>query len=398
MSIYNKYNDDITSDKRQIMTDIPRDNSPRQPYIRRQRIIAKPATIGIRHKINKEDIVTSKPDTTVLHPLQDNKIWLIGFIDGSRGQSQESGRNLVKEQAIQEWNETLEIKGNELARHKSELEKCKYVISELEEQKIKISSAYEHTATLSVSRRSAILQGGLFIVVSLVMLGADIPLTQSLIKEGFQMQDLVDWEVFLLTVGLVLTGILVKYYLDQNGEKKYTKVIIHLFMLLFILTVIVFGMYRSMVYEQTQKMNALPNAKRDSSALIQEQSSMSSVRGFAFILITLILPLSGGLCFYAGTRQCKIAFHIKQLDELSTKIDDQTTTLCKLTSTIEDKTRSYQKEREIIDSKIPLIPLYVSTYDHGYSQGAITPSNVLDGKDLYDHCENMLLKSVVGVV
>ena len=160
------------------------------------------------------------------------------------------------------------------------------------------------------------LLGFTYLVIALFLIAADIPLAYKLTGDGFRLEFA---NAILMAVGLALSTIYIKIYYDEfvgapieeavtrfknlkdveDSDIKKIKwswrrkvVIKTMILLLSIVTILVLGIYRFEFYKKTE----LGNIKSDELQSVLAGDWTQA----AFILVTLLFPIIGGVCASLG--------------------------------------------------------------------------------------------------
>jgi hypothetical protein len=163
--------------------------------------------------------------------------------------------------------------------------------------------------------------GWIYVIAALVLVAADYPLALKLTKDGFQLTEW--WSTPLMSLGLALSTLYIKIFYDEfvgssaeqsvrrfadlpgiSGDditkvkrswwsKSFIKTAI---LVLSLSTIVVLGFFRFQVYEPTLKdFFKGPGQNPDDYG-----NYVNSLTKGAFILITLLFPLIGGVCASLG--------------------------------------------------------------------------------------------------
>lgn len=167
--------------------------------------------------------------------------------------------------------------------------------------------------------------GGIYLLAAALLIFADVPLAIKLTKEGFQLTQF--WEVMAMSIGIALCTIYTKIYYDEyigssveqsvtrfkdltnidyqnESELKILKwawrrrFIVKTFILIFsFATILILGFFRFQVfiYLLTGGNSASGNVSQATLDVISNPLTQ-----WAFILVTLLFPLIGGVCASLG--------------------------------------------------------------------------------------------------
>lgn len=340
--------------------------------------------------------------------------WNLGVDDGRIGQPKHTELTKYVEAAARE---EIERRRNELQNKAAALEKK---IIGAEDLKTKLALDYERVKakwqeiweTRHEQYHDFFWPSGLiYLAVALVLILADIPLSLKLVADGFDWRTEIDgitfdllftrpvevmqklWEPALLAIGIALTAIFFKYYYEefivhrfrkQFGSNKFI-IIMSAVLVLSLCTIFVLGMFRSEVQNR----------------LLQLQMGTSNVAAElfwskpTFILLTLLFPLVGAICFGYGFTILQNASQYYGLQFSQWRHRKRLNTISKrLQHSQAEKSTTEQDLNKYSDSKYiePMMASLKDLYLHGYNRGYYFPETVDPETELYKKCEKIIDK------
>lgn len=380
-------------------------------------------------------------------PYQYNKdIWHLGWTDGRYGQPSETNLKIIALNAQLEGEQELSELEGKIAGKEATLACLNYELQHLEPQLNKRRELFEEIWLDKARNRYlySIVLAGFFLFSAVVLFAADIPLTLRLVASGFgirtevplagKIQSINDgfdfwalpyfWEAILLAGGLLFVGIYVKFFLDKiifrEKNEQPLNWIIKTFlistMLLFLATFIVLGIFRAqqqdiLLKERIAKEvdNQINKDKKrnpqftvsseERRRLIKEKYDerkefQSSWMSIAFILLTLLFPLVGGLCFSVCFRHIYkvISFRGIRKDFYRTKnlFDVKILEQKQLQYSIKSKLAELEYKKANQARIESIAKLQENLYLHGYLRGSKMKRTLEEGSSLYERCESLI--------
>lgn len=392
------------------------------------------------------------------NPFQiDSDIWNLGWTDGRYGQPSKTYLDTIDaEFELKERDELVEIH-QDIAKIKARSIFLEEEIDTLKSQFQKYKNQFENIYNNRIICRSeySIPLAIIYILFAIGLFIADIPLTINLVAAGFGLspsnsvalspsnsvaftiqQIIINyWGVAILALGLIMSGLFVKIFLDKVvlsepeersnsfSTKWSTIVVLIVVLVLYLTTFWGLGHYR----EDQLRITEIANIKRNTetefqnriimlgiktpspekdenerlkaNAIVQRiqayEENKSKFAAYVFIALTILFPIIGGLCFSIGLRKYYKAKLYKELKlELKEVKND-------LENSIIEKKESEvilkQKEDLLINKKSSdierkkFIEWKKSIYLHGYERGSKMVKTLDEGESLYNRCETLVL-------
>lgn len=309
--------------------------------------------------------------------------WDIGWTDGRLGQSKDPGRQVAANQAIISWLNKMDGDLLQLGMEEADLEGVKGIRERIQSQLNRVAQYLDKDEFIGKSASLSFLLGFLYLAAAGLLMGADLPLTVNLVKDGFRLGQFtqenltgVTPHVWLLAVGIAFSGIFLKYFLDEVITSKNRKIFLWITFFFFIITVVVLGLFRADInYASATHQNIEGN-------ILLNQAT--------FIALTIMLPLIGGICFSAGWNEFRFFLAERKKSRLHVKLDLYSKEYNKLFFRIKAKREIIQREEEKFGTEKILVDLYQSIYEHGYARGENVPETLDENASLYKRCEKVL--------
>ncbi len=303
-------------------------------------------------------------------------------------------------------------------------------------------SQIEYTKSLKGSYRwnyknFSLAMGVIYIIVAILLVFADIPLSYLLTKEAFALEEL--WQTVLMSIGIALCTIYVKIYYDEyfafpmeksvsqfksvnlkgidddEVEIKQVKKVwkrrftAKTIMLIFsMLTIVCLGIvrYNFFIAEKVvvkTETSPTPSGLDFSNRVQPDNSSSNSEQlnsaykhwstPLAFILITLLFPMIGGVCASLGSDKIQNYKELVQTDKNCENKREIYLQALKELNEVEKRLKNWESYLKWSDEKGTFVKEYTSyfiaCYVHGYERG-ILQANL--GKDLFNKAEEMRRK------
>lgn len=283
----------------------------------------------------------------------------------------------------------------------------------------------------------SLVMGVIYVIVAILLVFADIPLSYLITKEAFALEEL--WQTILMSIGIALCTIYVKIYYDEyfafpieksvsqfksvnlNGidenetelshvkkvwNRRFTvKTVILIFSML---TIVSLGIvrYNFFIAEKVVANTETPSTTSGidfSNRTTQVSPSTNSEQlnsaykhwstPIAFILITLLFPMIGGVCASLGSDKIQ---NYKELVQTDNNCEIKRVVYLKSLkelNEVEKRLKNWESYLKWSDEKGDFVKEYTSyfiaCYVHGYERG-ILQANL--GKDLYIKAEEMRRK------
>jgi CDP-diglyceride synthetase len=376
-----------------------------------------------------------------------DRIWHLGWTDGRYGQPSETNLNIIAASTALRAERELEELEQEIASAEGGLDSLKYGLSYLEPQLDIKRRLFDKIWLHRTNNRHvySVWLAIIFFISAILLFAADIPLNLRLVASGFgirteiTLEDGVQqsisnglnlfaapyfWEAILLATGLLFAGVYVKFFLDklilrEDDEQSPNKMVVGFLaatMLLFLSTLVILGLFR---YEQqniliknkviTQVDADIQIARKKDKNYVVNQTAraaeidakyreqitlQSSWTATAFILLTILFPLIGGLCFSVSIRHFYYIWNFKGLkkDLAQTKNDFDAKILkrkeletgirAKLAELEEKKNNQYKIKMQS--------ELQKNLYLHGYLRGSKMKRTLEEGATLYERCQSLI--------
>lgn len=305
----------------------------------------------------------------------------------------------------------------------------------------------------------------LYLLVALLLIFADIPLALELTQQGFdldlgqnfQIKQLFEspvhvfqenWEVFILAFGVALCSIFIKIFYDEFIERPLEKILIQFrdlsettseeekdliqrkqkkrnlvkkgILSLTFITIICLGVFRYQTIEHENRQEELAmkdqllynsyNRSQESSAnadsgKIGKDKFERIITGLSFILITLLFPTIGGVCFSIGSNYWGNRNDLNKSKELA---ETSKNAFLIASKELEELTIEYSNWEGALewcnspDFVNHIEQLFLNYYDHGYQRGMIEPDPKIAEKDLYTQAvefrNSMILKGIYATL
>jgi len=277
--------------------------------------------------------------------------------------------------------------------------------------------------------------GVVYIIVAILLIIADIPLSVKLTKEGFVLKEW--WEVIAMSLGIALCTVYVKIYydefiahpieksvtqfkpknlpgVDQNEQElksiKTTWLVrfsVKTFILLFsLVTIMALGIFRFQFFEgQVKRSFNATNTTNTTGGLTYNTPSGSGNNLYtdyfdwktktAFILITILFPVIGGVCASLGADKIQNYRELKQTDKNCALKQQVYLNSLKDLNEVEKRLKNCANYLKWCSEEgnfiIEYTSFFISHYVHGYERGIIK-ANL--GKDLFNKAEELRKKLI----
>lgn len=396
--------------------------------------------VGKIYKINiVDDISTTKKQ--LLESIADSgkELRRLGELDGAIEQKANAIYDIVRTEVSHLRSYLYAVFQGEKNSTETEFETKKKIFDNAESD---YKSQIEYTELVKKNYRwnyknFSFIMGRIYVVVAILLIFADIPLSYILTKEAFALEEL--WQTILMSIGIALCAIYVKIYYDEyfafpmeksvsqfksvnlNGidenevelsqvkkvwNRRYiAKTIILIFS---ILTIVCLGIvrYNFFIAEKivitTETAPTSPGL--DFSDRIQPDNSSSNSdqlnnaykhwsTPLAFILITLLFPMIGGVCASLGSDKVQNYKELVQTDEICKNKKEIYLQALRELNEVEKRLKNWESYLKWSDEKGAFVKGYTSyfiaCYVHGYERG-ILQANL--NKDLFNKAEEMRRK------
>lgn len=385
-------------------------------------------------------------ETSLIVPLAWRKqTWEMGRDDGKIGQPSESGHAIQEPQASLDWQQFIAAKVEQLGReeaneliwqaYRTRLNAKLYNANMYHDKLRKQLNRQPYDTKLS-SRFTGIALGVVYLVIAVILMFADFPLSKQVITDGFDFIN-NDFGVYILTVGLCLSSVFIKYFIDEmfysEETTRWRRAILITVLVFFLSATVVFGVFRNISFSEEQQRETQIGEKTKSGDQASETTGSATTKSgragdgtakdvkardgadgaetadgtskgsdkknllmsdenwnsLAFILLTLLFPIIGGICFSAGIREIKC-----WLSERSClRLEEE----CQIAERMWFYSeRKVAKMREIVgqlqsvEYKKLFIQLYEKTYNHGYERGLEEPTSGDQSNGFYAQCDRVI--------
>lgn len=377
----------------------------------------------------------------------EDQIWHLGWTDGRHGQPAADNVAIIRARAKLLWQERTDAADAEIAATRAQVRSLEGPLSRRREELNLVTD--DHLKLLrdrSENPQSYSLSLSLiYSLAALLLLAADLPLSLKLVAMGYGVttegnSGSVDsllrkpwyvlsefWEAMLLAVGVALAGVLIKYLLDslvyreeqERPSRAFIPVLACIFAL-FIITTIFLGVFRADQQKKThiadlkaqlKELKQMGDARPDPDIIEQiknteqeiedeESESPLSVRRVSFILLTLLFPIAGGICFSVGWRKLVRRWRVwiveRALRKAERLYESAATRYEQARGALESQEAKRRRDNERHDGGDSYAEMLVSLYRHGYARGRNVPETVDAGASLYNRCEKAVTKLLAG--
>jgi hypothetical protein len=373
----------------------------------------------------------------------DDYVWHLGWTDGRYGQPQENNEAVLRAEAKLKWQQKV-------AAAEAEIETARARVNQSGESVGRLRPAVEQLRqgrldmVTERSRNPQAYSLSLWLIystVAILLFAADLPLSLKLVAMGYgvttrdnnySVDNLLTnpgyvvtnfWEAMLLALGIALSGVFVKYFIDsavfddENQTKsRFFRPFLYGIGALFLSTIVLLGFFRAGVQREesvkqlTQKVEALAeeNQQRPDLAIsrtitdlqqqIQEQRGESplSIRTLSFILLTLLFPIVGGICFAVGWRKLiKLRQYRRlagELEACEARYDAESARYEAERGGLAALEKRLRRELDEYGTSDAYAELQVGLYRHGYMRGRNVPETIDANASLYERCETSVAK------
>lgn len=391
---------------------------------------------NITPEILKPDHLSDASNAQHTKPPAEYKdnIWQLGWTDGRYGQPKKTTQDILHHQTRLERIESIKKDQLEIAKWRS-LKKTK------EEQRQRLESRFnqvnkEYTRlwdiVSNIKDDGSIILAGIYLTISILLLLADVPLSLSLVTVAFKLVSngiLGQFGPYFLAIGIAFSGIFIKYFLDEVifapriEEKKQPqtlkKVSLWIVLGFYIFTIIVLGVFREQTYirKEVERNYPLVANESDQKKLEDKETELKERRQrafeksqsehlfteLAFVVITLMLPLIGGITFSAGwyrlqkavdkyTNRLKLKLIKYSYSRLEKKLNIVSREFYEAAEMLTSVDSNHKLEAEMFEEEDSLAGLLQNLYAHGYERGSNIPETLNNNESLYERCRTSLEK------
>ncbi len=397
---------------------------------------------NIAPEILKQDHLSDASNAQHTKPpaeYEDN-IWQLGWTDGRYGQPNQTSKEIFRHQSKLKRLESVFQDEKEIAKLRS---LSKYYGEKRERLGNRYQQAIERYddlwKILTINSNDASLALALiYILLALLLLLADIPLSLKLVVEAFKFDNESEQGLArIFALGIALSGIFLKYFLDEivfhkethpPQSKRKTRFLWGVF-IFYLLTIVALGYFREQTFIRKEvetsisltkaieeriaqkKQNGTYDPNKDLEPIISEERKNAFNSAWwehwstmiAFICITLMLPLIGGICFTAGWARLEAStprvfarikiypvrilcwWHEKRLSDTSYNFH-------LASEMLETYRHKLLLENETYTEDDPLFRVLENLYQHGYERGVNVPETLNANESLYERCQKSIEK------
>lgn len=379
-----------------------------------------------------------------------DEVWSLGWCDGKEGQPWKEAESvfLARAQVLAETRRA-EL-GRELAQSQAkaaalreQATAMREELAQVAEQASKVSSAW-----LAHPSRFSITLGVLLLAVSFVLFASDVPLSLKLVAEGFNIDSATDlepplqgeistshllrhpvlvlgylWEPLLLAFGIAFAGVLLKVFLDDGFEPYEPRVNKKMIWLLTPAVLLLVASLVLVAWLRGQRSDLNAQTERGQAAIVFTGAAYEADAGgdvtaaepaavaadspddpealrrwvtfWAFLSLTVTLPLVGGVLFSAGWTRVQNGLQVRRLRRL------EKTLRLRLTKTAAEG-ESLGKRSELLGRQLqegkgvpPEGDLWRALHRHGYLRGALA-YDARAGQGFYPLCERLFSRALGG--
>lgn len=374
----------------------------------------------------------------------DEKLWYVGWTDGATGQQPDEGVKLIQAHDA-DRNHRLAF---ELNRRKTRAESRATACQQrIERTSLDLEQTRGELADLETRRRRdpqefSIVTGALYVLIALILILSDMPLSLSLVAEGFdmpvsyQMEDSDEtillgdifsehwagviqhlWQPIILAIGIACLGIFFKivtdYFLSSieaaPEDPRFALLFKSLRRTFFVLAfaLMLGGLWsvgrlrasqQSLLATQDESLRATPTdaevaKEREQRRVVDLWTNRS------FIALAITLPLIGGICFSVGWKRIQRFGQLWMARVLSIwrgwRIDRLRE---KHGISASEATFLGQQIERATTREASVDPTALSIYMHGYWRGFTMPQKLEPHRSLYVHCKDVLQQWIAAGV
>jgi hypothetical protein len=310
--------------------------------------------------------------------------WNIGWTDGRLGQDPQTGLSAADSQATIDWYNSLDSAYFDIAKDEATMQGYLILKERATEKLKKINDYLDRVEFDGKHPRVSGWLGGFYILVAALLVFADVPVTFNSISNVFELDEpdvFLNRLIWPLSIAVGLSSTFIKYYLDEVLSNKNSKWYLYIILVLLSLTLLSLGLTRNFA-------NSELNGSEDGTNYF-EWFKIST-----FVLLTFILPVIGGVVFYAGMKEVRFFYLVvqrsgfeKDLDQLNKKYE-----ICRHRTVA--KRKILEREELQKDARNSIAILYKSIYEHGYSRGQSIPETLYETESLYERCEIVVMRGL----
>lgn len=363
----------------------------------------------------------------------DYDLWNLGWVDGRLGQPIKDNEEVLKAYAnLSRQSETKRCKGR-LTQLRSEIERDDELMYQMAQSLAQATKRSETVAEARVNRLGdhSLSLGLIFLLVGFLLFLSDIPLSLSLVTEGYDIPTSMDlnghllrvqeifvnpfavlqhlWEPLILALGIAFAGVFVKIFIEEvflsprEGKRSF-KILLSFIAVLFVVTLISVGIFRA----ERQKIK-LPSEDPISSIDLGEPATSSGTEteaapskgidwGFwSFLFLTLMLPVVGGLCFMTGWSRIQLWRFHQDCERQQAKQFQIYSALCAQRAGKKGELAALEEALLKPEQEIePRVDLWKYLYRHGYWRGYAVPESLDNPKNLYSQLDKRLARDIAA--
>ncbi|HEV3037435.1 MAG TPA: hypothetical protein VHA33_06585 [Candidatus Angelobacter sp.] len=369
--------------------------------------------------------------------------WDLGWTDGRLAQSPQIRKDMLTAAVKLEIGREVAHQREDLAAKKGVLTRLHQQLSALSQERLSLRPVFERIRSERFDNALgfSMLLGSVLLLIAIAIWLADISLSANLVTRGFHMFPEVNcgdkcisldhiwvlddlfghprevlkylWQPLLFALGLAFSPVIIKLLFEElfsreHGQERISKrrlVVCCIAVIILLGALGTLAVFRTLSYNQiANRQSALPiNLSSDEPADTSNQSVDLSNPGLtitSFLLLSLMLSISGALLFYSGwTRlsrgweyyrlkfkvgltELKHAWRTKKavrIENLIGHLDQQ----------LIPQLLSPEYEQACIYSRL-------KAYQHGYERGYQVPSTLRGDEGIYMRCKGTVLRKLAG--
>ena len=310
--------------------------------------------------------------------------WNIGWTDGRLGQDPQTGLSAADSQATIDWYNSLDSAYFDIAKDEATMQGY-LVLKERATEKLKKINDYLGRVEFDGKHPSVSGWLGVFyILVAVLLVFADVPVTFNSISNVFELDEpdvFLNRLIWPLSIAVGFSSTFIKYYLDEVLSSKNSKWYLYIILVLLSLTLLSLGLTRNFA-------NSEFNGSEDGTNYF-EWFKIST-----FVLLTFILPVIGGVVFYAGMKEVRFCRLVIQRNGFEKDLDQLNKKYEKCRHSIAAKRKILEREEIQKDARNSIAILYKSIYEHGYARGQSIPETLYETESLYERCERVVMRAL----
>jgi len=361
------------------------------------------------------------------------KLWNVGWTDGAAGQPPEHGERLIQahdddrsHRIVTELNHLKTRADSRAAASKERLERMTSDLSGTRAELSELEGLRRRDQT-----EFSLITGVLYIFVALILLLSDMPLSLSLVAEGFHLRlskeidgrkIVVDdifspdwqnvlrylWQPIILAVGIACLGIFFKivtdYLLssaeDAPRDSRFAKAFKWMRRVFFALALLLMlgGLWSIGTLRARQQALAAAEESGSTAAASQVESA-DLWTNRSFITLAITLPLIGGICFSVGSKRVQ-RFVQLWMARLRAAWQGWRADREREGRIVQESESAFlgQELQRLATREGDVDLTALSVYLHGYTRGLTMPQKLEPHRSLYSHCKDVLQQWIAAGV